>query len=64
MTERTPTAIKVGDRLSGVEVLSLDQLGKRVLVRCECGNTHVFGAEALAAGQEFCPSRPNKKERA
>jgi hypothetical protein len=48
--------IKPGDRLHGVEVLSLDPLGKRAIVSCGCGQTHLVGVEALVAGQVICPA--------
>jgi hypothetical protein len=63
MTNTVITAVKVGDFVHGVQVLSFDPTGKRVIVRCTCGNTHLYGAEALAAGAVHCPAaRPSKRE--
>ena len=56
--------IKPGDRLHDIEVLSIDATGKRCVVLCPCGNTHLYSVEALLAGQVLCPARPSKKERA
>jgi hypothetical protein len=58
MTAPAPT-ITPGDHIHGVEVLSLDPLGKkRVCVACPCGSTHLVGVEALIAGSVECPARP------
>ena len=56
-----PITIKPGDRLHGVEVLSIDPLGKRAAISCGCGQTHLVGVEALVAGHVICPARPSKK---
>jgi hypothetical protein len=58
------TAVKVGDFINGVQILSLDPLGKRCAVLCPCGATHLVGVEALAAGAVACPAaRPGGKWR-
>lgn len=58
----TPAPIKPGDHINGVEVLSIDPVGKRAVVACPCGSTHLVSVEALAAGQVACPAaRPTKQ---
>jgi hypothetical protein len=59
------TKIKARDFINGVQVLSIDPLGKRCSIACGCGGVHQVGVEALAAGAVACPAaRPSNKERA
>lgn len=43
-----------GRRFGGFQVLSTDAIGKRAVVACRCGSTHVFSAEALLNGSAAC----------
>jgi hypothetical protein len=40
--------------VDGFQVLSVDPAGKRAVVSCSCGGTHVVGVEALRNGSIVC----------
>jgi hypothetical protein len=42
--------LTVGQRINGFEVLSILSKGRRAIVACGCGGTHVVGTEALQNG--------------
>lgn len=61
MTAAPTTKIAAGDVIHGVQILSVDPLGRRCVVLCGCGQTHVWSVEALTANQVACPARPSGK---
>jgi hypothetical protein len=46
--------IAPGAKIVGVEVLSVDPLGRRAVVACPCGGVHVVGVAALLDGSVVC----------
>jgi hypothetical protein len=41
-------------RINGFQVLFTDASGKRVVVGCPCGSTHIVGAASLLDGSAIC----------
>ncbi len=56
------TTITPGMRIAGFEVLSIVP-GKRAIVSCGCGATHVISIEALLDGSAACAARPLPPDR-
>jgi hypothetical protein len=55
----TVITIVPGMRIGNWEVLSVDQSGKRISVRCRCDAVHVVGIDALVSGDcRSCGCRP------
>ena len=64
MTGTATTKVAAGDVINGVQILSVDPLGRRCAVACGCGATHVWSVDALIANQVACrggaAARPNQ----
>jgi hypothetical protein len=56
--------VTVGQNLNGFRVLSIISNGRRAIVSCRCGGTHVVGTEALQSGIACAaaPLLPNMRE--
>jgi hypothetical protein len=54
-------AVLPGRRVGPFEILSVDPNGRRAIVGCRCGSTHIFSTESLLAGAAACAVLPPTK---
>ena len=54
-------AVLPGQHIGQFEILSINPSGRRAIVGCRCGSTHVFSTESLLAGAATCPVLPLTK---